>query len=327
MLVCALYGAEPAPPACPKFTETKLSESITQTDRFATFAGGIVGKVSQLTIDTDGASTAYHPDNIGSSELCVGMQVFDKDHCLTKAENGYARCETAVKKAQAVHWDRVQSPAFCVFGFEAPSSQKIGDKNIWGGAKYGSGPLPIQGATDPAPGFFVSTTPRKLVSAKTGRAEYANADIVPFVVATKDIVGKNGSTRILAPAAIVHLPDGRSVAALVGDSGGAIGEVSVAAAQLIQDPKLTKPVPVTLDQLKTGANAPFPYTSTASGRLRATRNPDRGTYLLFLFSGLDGLATEYSMGETERITQAALSGYGGISALTRCASAYFESTK
>jgi hypothetical protein len=311
-------GAWAAGNVCPAFTEIRTG-GITNTDRVASFPGGVVAKVAELRIDTDGAATAYHPDNIGSSSLCDGVQAYVDGRCVSGSQ-----CEAAVRSARAANWVRERSPALCIFGFEAPSRDNAGDKILWGG-RYGTGPLPVQGPGDPAPGFFVSTTPRPLRSPVTNRIEYADADRLPYIVAPSSLTGKTGPTGMLAMAGIVRTSDGHVVHAIVADSGGALGEVSVAAAQLTRSPDVKEPRPVTEAELRgTATPLPYPYEKT-HGRIGATNNPDQGPYLVFAFSSRYGRAARYTLSVQEVKAQAgeAFKAFGGEQFLTSCAQAYF----
>jgi hypothetical protein len=147
-------------PSCPEFQELQLNDKISPTDRAAKFDGGAVAWVQKLRIDTDGSSVAYHPENIGTTHLCNGMNPYVDGKCLgVKKQQDLAQCYDAVKNAQAAGWEREKSPVFCVYGFEVNSKSwnAARNKRLWGG-EYGEGPIPTQKGADPNPGFFISIT-------------------------------------------------------------------------------------------------------------------------------------------------------------------------
>lgn len=320
--VCS--GARAAPPPCPKFTEMKLSKKISSEDRAARFPGGAVVQVRELRIDTDGASVSYHPENIGTTHLCNGMNPFVQGRCLGVTELELERCYAALRIVLDESWKREKVPPFCVYGFEVPSTTKVGDKLVWGGA-FGSGPVPVQGPNDPAPGFFFSQTasPVPIEPGASQMARYADADRIPYVAVPRAFVGATGPTEKRAAAALVRTGDLHAVPAIVGDVGPAAGEVSVAAAQLVQDADLTAPVPITEEALRTKHDLPFPYL-IRNGRVRAGRNPSDGPYLVFVFSAKHGRVKRYAFDESQALSTATLSVFGGAEHLASCAKKYFK---
>ncbi|MFM9887925.1 MAG: hypothetical protein ACKVQT_33275 [Burkholderiales bacterium] len=322
-IVC-ISRAFAAEPSCPAMTVMPLESKITASDRAARFDGGGVALVKTLRIDTDGAATAYHPENIGTTHLCNGMNPYVDGRCLGVGKADLEQCYPAIARAQAAGWDRERSPTFCVYGFEAPSSSHAGQKKLWGG-KFGDGPLPLQGAGDPAPGFFISLTASQL-PIKPGMSRVsanADADRVPYVVVPSSFVGAQGPSDQRAGAALMRVKDRHLVGAMVADAGGAIGEVSVAAAQLISDPAMKAPVPITVDQLRSKKDLPFPYV-VSSGFVRAYRNPDDGPYLVFAFSTRFGRADEYTKAKADQLSAAAFERFGGAESLAKCAIAFLQ---
>jgi hypothetical protein len=209
---------------CPAFHAMPLAAKINSADRAARFDGGMVAIIKELRIDTDGASTAYHPENIGTSHLCNGMNPYVEGRCLGTSKQDLAACYGAIKQARRVKWSREKSPTFCVYGIEVRSAAKAHGKLLWGGP-FGDGPIPLQSNTDPAPGFFISTTalPLPLKAGASPLSAYADADRVPYVVVPTALTGKFGPTELLAGASIVDPKTSHPVAALVADVGKAVG--------------------------------------------------------------------------------------------------------
>jgi len=324
-LAIVLLGIEPlglgpayGQGSCPIFTEIRLAGDQPAGNRFATFPGGFVLRAMKLSTDTDGASTAYHPDNIGSTSLCNGLSMY-KDGKCTRDD---AACAVAVKQAQAVQWDPVKSPAFCPYGFIAKSLKHVGDKPVWG-AGLGDGPLPVQKQGDPAPGFFISVTARPVRSPDGHGVEFADADRLPFLVMPSSLIGKSGPTGYLNAGAIVRTSDNHKVYALVADENSSPAEVSVAAAQLIHDPSLKKPRPVTESELRGLGTAPYPYRkSMKTGRITVSSS-EEGPYLVFALSSRFGRAASYDPSKVDEVGHSAFSQFGGIENLTACAKQFF----
>jgi hypothetical protein len=313
--------------SCPKFQEIKLNDKISSKDRAAIFDGGVVAWVLELRIDTDGSTVSYHPENIGTTHLCNGMNPYLDGKCLGVAKKqDLKQCYDAVENAQLVGWERAKSPAFCVYGFEVNSKSWNAAKNkqLWGGA-YGDGPIPAQKDSDPAPGFFISTTASPLqIKASVSRVKaYADADRIPYIVAPSSFIGRSGPTEKRAAAAIMRTSDLHVVQAIVGDSGDSLGEVSVAAVQLIADSTLMKPTPITEQQIRSKQGLPYPYR-LIKGRVRAEENPSDGPYLIFAFSKRFGIANEYSQDKAKSLSIIAFEKFGGENALGRCAIRYFQ---
>ncbi|WP_244132875.1 hypothetical protein [Burkholderia sp. BCC0397] len=311
-------GTTLAESACPAFTEIHLPGKQPKGNRFATFPGGIVVWAGSLSTDTDGASTAYHPENIGSSSLCDGLDIYRAGRCVRDD----TACRASVRLAQAVRWDPVKSPAFCVYGFAANSARKVGVKPVWGDG-LGSGPLPVQKEGDPAPGFFSSVTAYPVSSPDGHGVQYADADRLPFLVMPSSLTGKSGPTGYLNAGAIVRLRDNHNVYALVADENQSPAEISVAAAQLIHDPSLSKPTPVTEAELRGQGTPPYPYTRSATtGRIRVS-NSEEGPYLVFALAARLGRATSYDPSKVNDIGARAFSSFGGVESLTACAKQFF----
>jgi hypothetical protein len=152
---------------------------------------------------------------------------------------------------------------------------------------------------------------------------YANADRVPYIVVPSSFTGKFGPTEKRASAALMSTTDFHVVQAIIGDSGGSLGEVSVAAAQLIVDSALTKPNPITEQQLRSKQSLPYPY-QLRHGQVRAYDNPDDGPYLIFAFAKRFGIAKEYSQDNASSLANSTFEKLGGAEVLGQCAKSYFQ---
>ncbi|MDW3684508.1 hypothetical protein RA280_22720 [Cupriavidus sp. CV2] len=325
----ALRGTAAMAPTCPQFTDVSLSAPLTRGDRAASFPGGIVAYVRTLHVDADGASSAYHPDDIGVDLLCNGLEPFDGKRCVPVKPDGEAACRDAVHAAQFVQWKRAASPTFCMFGFEAPSETLAPNskhKHLWGG-KYGGGELPLQQSDEPAPGFFRSTTSASLPPLKRGGPRrYVQADVIPFIVMPTSYLAGDNRAVTRGAAGIVSVRQGHWVPAIVGDARNieAMGEVSIAAAQLILSPRQSRPVVPTAEQLRKGEKLPAPYNKKSDGTVRANQNPDDGPYLVFSFGARYGRVSDFALESIRTLSTAAFDKFGGAQAIAQCARDHFE---
>jgi hypothetical protein len=156
--------------------------------------------------------------------------------------------------------------------------------------------------------------------------EYADADRLPYLVMPTSLTGKNGPTGYRNTGAIVRLSDDHKVYALVADENDSPAEISVAAAQLIHDPKLTEASPVTEAELR-GQTKPPPYPydwSDKNGRVSVTTSGE-GPYLVFALGAKYGKAPNYDPDpiKLERLGNDAFSSFGGVENLTTCARQFF----
>jgi hypothetical protein len=232
-------------------------------------------------------------------------------------------CASAVKQAQAVHWDPAKSPAICPYGFLANSSKHVGGIPVWG-AGLGNGPLPIQKQGDPAPGFFISVTGYPVRSPNGRGVAYADADRLPFLVMPLSQIGRKGPTGYLNAGAIVRITDSHKVYAIVADENSSPAEISVAAAQLIHDPSLKIPRPISESELRGIGPLPYPYfKNTKTGRIEPSSSAE-GPYLIFALSSRFGRATDYDPSKVDELGQRAFTPLGGIENLTACAKKFFD---
>ncbi|MDR5746779.1 hypothetical protein QCE73_26765 [Caballeronia sp. LZ029] len=309
---------------CPTFKEISLNGKQSPGSRFATFPGGFVMLAKELATDTDGASTAYHPDNIGSTHLCNGFDLYRNRQCVTD----YPACYEAVRQAQAVHWNPATSPAFCVFAFEAigPKASAESSKVLWG-AGLSNHAIPVQGASDAAPGFFISMTASPVPARNGHGLEYADADRLPYLVMPGHLTGKSGPTGYRNAGAIVRLKDSHKVYALVADENDNPAEVSVAASQLLHDPALKKPKPISEAELR-GRDQPPPYPYKWYDDLKRAKvgSSEDGPYLVFALGAKYGRAPNYDpdLKRLEKLGDDAFSQLGGLDHLTTCARQFFR---
>jgi hypothetical protein len=303
---------------CPTFTKASLAGQDASGNRFATFPGGFAMLAKTLSTDTDGASTAYHPDNIGSTSLCNGVSMYRGGKCVRDD----SACAAAVRDARGVKWDPAASPAFCVYGFVA-NGPAIGDKVLWG-AGHGDQPLPVQQSSDAAPGFFISTTARPLRAPGGAGVVYADADRLPYLVMPASLVGSSGPTGYLNAGAIVRLRDDHKVYAIVADSNPSPAEISVAAAQLIHDPGLHQATPITEAQLRGQARPPYPYSWSEQLKRVKVSSSDEGPYLVLALGARFGKSTGYDPAKVPVLGEHAFAAFGGVGNLAACAKRFFS---
>lgn len=162
---------------------------------------------SQMQVDTDGAPDAYHPDDIGITHICNGVNVNVggswEPNCLTK-------------------FNRAKAEDF-------QGSTKI---DFFAMATGSNGVPIIQGNNDPKPGYFVSTSSFKQpgINRNTPQAQL-DSNTIPYIV----IPGT--WQRYSAPgvklgdfAVVLRKSTGKISYAVVGDTGpkSKLGEGSVA---------------------------------------------------------------------------------------------------
>jgi hypothetical protein len=113
---------------------------------------------SQMQVNTDGAPDSYHPDDIGITHICNGVNV--GRNCTWKAQ-----CLPDFRRAK-------------VEGFRGPT--KI---CFFAMVTDAHGVPVIQGSSDPKPGYFVSTTAlhQPKTASRTQQAQL-DANTVPFAV-------------------------------------------------------------------------------------------------------------------------------------------------
>ena len=115
--------------------------------------------------------------------------------------------------------------------------------NWWGIVTDQLGYPILQGAKDPAPGFYVSTTSLQHTEfPRTDPRRYVDSEAVPFIVVPGPVAKAALGIVLGCRATITHADTGKVVEAVVADLGPAshLGEISIAAARelgLNADPK------------------------------------------------------------------------------------------
>jgi len=114
--------------------------------------------------------------------------------------------------------------------------------NWWGILTDNHGEPVVQGAVDPAPGFYISTTSLSDGSrAWDDPRRFVDAETVPYIVIPPSFLGfagKGGVCRLGDLAVAVNLTNGNKVPCIVADVGPSneIGEGSIALAQALEVP-------------------------------------------------------------------------------------------
>lgn len=162
---------------------------------------------SQMQVNTDGAPDSYHPDDKGITHICNGVSV--GPNCSWEPA-----CLPAFRKAKAE-------------GFRGPT------KMCFFAMATGKDGVPlIQGAGDPSPGYFVSTTALKQPGHKAGTPQaQLDSNTIPFAVVptTWQRDGKPGPK--LGDFGVAYrTSNGKLAFFVVGDTGprNKLGEGSVA---------------------------------------------------------------------------------------------------
>lgn len=207
-------------------------------------SNGAIHFRSKADVNTDGAANSYHPDeDLGqptgaSNTLCngIGLTMPGASHVSYGTAHGacpqflkdYARAKAAKWKAgpgvPAVDWFGIAHRKDTQTGVETPC---------------------IQGASDPFPAFFVSKT--ALEDESKGVCDvrrYSDANTVPsIVIPGRDLFLKDLKMRTGNAVFTYRHANNVGVDAVVGDTGpgSSVGEVSVAAAQILGGKPRTPP--------------------------------------------------------------------------------------
>lgn len=272
-----------------------------------------------MKVDTDGSAFAYHPDDLGTSSLCDGLDSYDptaSPKCDSNKKRGSV-CQTRVAEAAAAKWDPAKSGPFCMYGFDSPGASVQGtSKKIWGKG-FNTGSIPTQLEDDPGPGFFISSTafsnPDHTLK---GARRYIDADTVPYVVIPGKLVGHAKEfPGQPSPAWAWSLKTGNESAAVTGDTQSHFGEGSVALVQALETGAIT-PVTAELILGDKAAPVPFPYKRRPNGAVRATTGAS-GTIIFVYFTKAKGVR-DLSQDTIKAATKEAFDGFGGEALLKDC---------
>lgn len=231
---------------------------------------------SQMQVNTDGAPDSYHPDDIGITHICNGVS-------LGASCTWQANCMTKFNQAKAQGFSG--SPKICFFAM----------------ATHANGKPVIQGANDPKPGFFVSTTALQQpgIDIRTPQA-HLDSNQIPFIVIPRHWQQSSTPGPKLGDFALVlRKSTGKMSFAVVGDLGPKrkIGEGSVALHQAL-------------------GNDPF---QIRFGKRRAFRGIGNRDVLYVIFPNSKIAGTQMTSELINREGQRLLDSLGGRDALLSCA--------
>lgn len=236
--------------------------------------------VSHMEVDTDGAPDAYHPENIGTTNICNALSVAPESGSC-KLAVWKANCLADYFEAKKNNFDR--GPHICFFALITNEGKPA-----------------IQGPSDPKPGFFVSTTAlqnRGYDSASP--LAQINANEIPYVVLPAGLARKIGNVHLGDVAIMYRKSTDLLSYGLVADVGprDKLGEGSVALHKNL-------------------GNDPF---ALKSGIRRATRGISRRDVAYLIFPGSGVTLTEFTAHNIDVKGTELLSLFGGKEKLKDCA--------
>jgi hypothetical protein len=292
---------------CPTLTPFTPPEKIKATDRAYRFEGGYVAVIGEMRVDSDGSPVAYHPLNLGTTHLCNGLDPVIDGKRVRDKKRATSPCFAAVEKAIQAKWDPARSPEFFIYGFVATGPK-------WGGPSGGK-PIPVQGADDPAPGFFISTTARQVPGAAALRESqrYLNADLIPYVVVPRSLL-TGGSLRRGGLAWVWNAAKGHTAPGVIGDVQSAFGEGSVALAQLVESGKLD---PLSPAMLNGTGPVPAPYVRSG-GRVKVSLNPKGPLVFVYFDGGPSPALSDYRPETLGSAVDLILARFGGAEGFKAC---------
>jgi hypothetical protein len=233
--------------------------------------------ISRMHVNTDGAPNSYHPDNKGITHLCNGISIGAS--CTWKAN-----CLADFNRARAE-------------GFRGPT--KI---CFFAMATDASGRPIVQGASDPAPGFYVSTTAFQQPGAapRTPQAQLDSNQIPFIVIPSSWSSSRYRGVRLGDFALVYRLSNGTHSPAVVGDVGprSKLGEGSVALHQALGND---------------------PFAMRPDGHRRAIVGIGRGDVAYFIFPGSRLAGQPVTNALIEREAGQLLRDMGGVAGLRDCA--------
>jgi hypothetical protein len=225
---------------------------------------GVVVLRTSLRVNPDGSAGSYTPGDHGYTYINNGLNLVENGRtvqCYEAANN--AHCSDLFRQAEAAGFGP-GSPTFCVYamevepfrpGLEPPSCDRAHPErkligNGQGRLRMGVSLPAIAGGA--APTYASTTSLKHLVD---GRAVYLDSAVVPVLVAPQ--------RSLLGAVAWLRLGS-RATFAILGDSGGAYGEGSIALHQRLlydgpQPPQPLGPIPVAqrCGPVERGLRAPF----------------------------------------------------------------------
>lgn len=271
-LVSTAAGAQ-----CPLTQESTFAHAeIGPVKIFRDVSSSALTFASQMQVNTDGAPDSYHPDDIGITHICNGVSVGSS--CTWKAQ-----CLPEFRQANAE-------------GFRGPT------KICFFAMVTGADGVPIiQGATDPKPGYFVSTTAlhQPGENVRTPQAQL-DSNTVPFAVIPGNWQRSGEPGPKLGDFGVAYRrSNGKLAYFVIGDTGprNKLGEGSVALHQAL-------------------GNDPFMMRFGVRRARKGIGGRDV-IYLLFPNSAQSGQRLDAS--SIERLASPLLERFGGIERLKTCA--------
>lgn len=265
---------------CPLRKDLVFShDEIGELQVFRDAGSSVVAFASQMQVNTDGAPDSYHPDDIGITHICNGVST--GPNCKWEPA-----CLPKFRQARAE-------------GFAGPTKVCF-----FAMATNANGRPIIQGASDPRPGFFVSTTALRQPGegVRTPQAQL-DSNTVPFAVipSTWQSTGRPGP-KLGDFGVAFRRSTGKMSFFVIGDIGPRrkLGEGSVALHQAL-------------------GNDPFVIRHGVRRARKGIGGRDVD-YLLFPRSAKPG--EQLDAASIERFTRPLLEDFGGIERLRACATTF-----
>jgi hypothetical protein len=208
------------------------------------FADGSVAVRARLAVNPDGGVSSYTVGDAGFTYIANGLDRWPRSP-TSSCQGG--NCRPDFLKAEQMAFGP-GSPTFCVYAIEVEPFTAGGTRTDCGAGRFvignglgkpGLGPV-VEGLSgQPVQTYRSMTSVRHRVN---GELRYLDAEALPIAVAP--------STRYLGKLVWVGGAGFTPALALIGDSGPAFGEGSIALHQLLRSGSVTrqKPGPIPLDQ-------------------------------------------------------------------------------
>ena len=259
-----------------------------------TFAEGSVAMRTGLAVNPDGAGPSYTPGDHGYTYISNGVNLHSGGRRIACSEAGNsARCRRDWRLAEAGGFG-LGTPEFCVYAMEVepvtPGAALVNcerpGRSLVGGGKgrpRSGAPIPTVARGTVAP-YSSTTSLRHMVD---GSARYVDSAAIPALVVP------TGRPELVGAIAWVRFGS-HSGFAIVGDTGPAFGEGSVALHQLLRSGRVgpvqpVGPLPLELRCTagETRLRPPFQSRPDISGdRCRPGVRP-RGASDIRAYSGID----------------------------------------